>query len=157
MTDAIQIYTDGSYKHLQKKGGFGVVFILGKRMKKYHSRSFVDTTNVRMEIRGVIHALEKCNPGHTIDIYCDNEHVINMANEWLDNNIANNTMSSKANIDLWRKFYLARKVHLDGKSKLKFIWIRGHAGNPFNEMADKLATKASRKGKPIICKRNTYT
>ena len=78
----IQVYTDGSCR--DKNGGFGIVLMIGKKIKRHKSESYVDTTALRMELRAVIHALNMCDPWSYIDIYSDCEYAVNVANRWLD-------------------------------------------------------------------------
>lgn len=140
----VSIFTDGSYSN--PYGGFGVVFVAitarGKRMKKHSSKRYTGTTNNRMELKAIIHALESCDAGHQIDIYSDSEYCINTANQWLDGWIKKGKLDTKKNPELWRRFIKIRDYHINNGSKLKFIWIRGHAHTELNHVADKLANEA---------------
>ena len=48
------------------------------------------------------------------------------------------TLQGKKNIDLWKRFLLIYPKH-----KVKFNWVKGHAGNEYNEICDTLAVEAA--------------
>ena len=89
---------------------------------------------------GVIAALEALKkPGLNITIYTDSQYIVKALNEgWLNNWLATNFAKGKKNKDLWVKFY-----DLYTKHKVKFVWVKGHADNPFNNRCDVLATTAA--------------
>ena len=89
---------------------------------------------------GVIAALEALKKdGLNIVLHSDSQYVVKAVEEkWLEGWIKNNFKGGKKNPDLWREFYELSKKH-----RLKFVWVRGHADNAFNNRCDELATEAA--------------
>jgi ribonuclease HI len=133
------IYTDGASRGNPGPGGYGVILQWGDR-KKELSAGYRRTTNNRMELMAVIAALEALNrEGLKITIYSDSQYVVKAVMEgWLKNWIATNFRGGKKNRDLWMRFHELAKKH-----NLRFVWVKGHAENPFNNRCDQLATAAA--------------
>jgi ribonuclease HI len=107
------------------------------------SKGYKFTTNNRMELMSVIAALESLTrPGVHIEVYSDSKYVVQAVSErWLDKWIATDFKGGKKNKDLWTKYHQLAKAH-----HIKFIWVKGHASNPYNQRCDELATSAADKG-----------
>lgn len=134
----ITIYTDGSSKPNPGRGGWAAILICNNHRKEI-SGGFNLTTNNRMELISVIFALEalKTN-GHNITIYSDSQYVVNSVSKgWVFNWVKTNKKEAK-NMDLWRRFL---KIYY--LNKIKFVWVKGHSDNEFNNLCDSLATKAA--------------
>src|SRR3989442_15902314 len=139
------VYTDGSSRGNPGPGGYGVVLIWGK-VKKELARGYRRTTNNRMELMGVIAALEalKKEDLHVV-IHSDSSYVVKAVEEgWLKNWIRTNFKGGKKNKDLWMRFH-----ELSQKQYIKFKWVRGHADNIYNNRCDELATAAA-DGKHLV-------
>ena len=122
-----EIYTDGSCSGNHGPGGWGVVLL--ENQNQYDlSGGEAATTNNRMELTAVIRGLEATPEGSSSVINSDSQYIVNTMNlGWKRN----------ANKDLWGA--------LDSLVKsrdVKFIWVKGHAGNTWNEKADRLAVEA---------------
>lgn len=93
-----------------------------------------------MELMAVIAALKALKKeGMNVTIYSDSQYIIKSVQEgWLNNWIKTNFKGGKKNTDLWREFY-----ELQQKHHLRFVWVRGHGDNPFNNRCDQLATEAA--------------
>ncbi len=139
MNSGITIYTDGSSRGNPGPGGFGAILLYGDKRKEL-SGGYRKTTNNRMELMGVIAALEALKkPGLPITIYTDSQYIVKAVNEgWLKNWLATNFAKGKKNKDLWLRFYNLYKQH-----QVKFVWVKGHADNAFNNRCDVLATTAA--------------
>ena len=139
MNQQIIIYTDGSSRGNPGPGGYGAVLMYGDKRKEL-SAGYRKTTNNRMELMGVIAALEALKkPGLNLTIYTDSQYIVKAINEgWLNKWLATNFAKGKKNKDLWVKFFNLYKEH-----KIKFVWVKGHADNPFNNRCNVLATTAS--------------
>lgn len=135
----LTIYTDGAARGNPGRGGYGAILIW-KGESKEISGGFLHTTNNRMELLSVIAALESLNrTGLDIEIYSDSKYVVQAINEgWLENWMRNDFKGGKKNKDLWTRFHKLSKQH-----HLKFIWVKGHASNPYNQRCDELATAAA--------------
>lgn len=136
MADII-IYTDGSSRGNPGPGGFGSVLISGNHRKEI-SGGFKFTTNNRMELMGVICALECLKTsGHNITIYSDSQYVVNSISKgWIFNWIKKK--KDFPNSDLWFRF-----LNVYPNNTLKFIWVKGHSDNEENNRCDFLATSAA--------------
>ncbi|HNW00184.1 MAG TPA: ribonuclease HI [Chitinophagales bacterium] len=130
----VQMYTDGSAKGNPGPGGFGTILRYGRHEKEL-SGGFRRTTNNRMELMAVIAGLEAMTKeGLDITIYTDSKYVCEAIEKrwiygWMQKSFA-----GKKNADLWMRLMRSYARH-----KVKFIWIKGHAGHPENERCDALA------------------
>ncbi|MEY4660612.1 MAG: hypothetical protein RLZZ42_564 [Bacteroidota bacterium] len=141
----LTIYTDGAARGNPGRGGYGAI-LMWKGNKKEISQGYLHTTNNRMELMSVIAALESLTrTGLNIEIYSDSKYVVQAVSErWLDKWIATDFKGGKKNRDLWTRYYKISRAH-----QIKFIWVKGHASNPFNQRCDELATSAADNG-PLI-------
>jgi len=136
---SIQMYTDGAARGNPGPGGYGVILMSGSHRKEL-SQGYRKTTNNRMELMAVIAGLEAIKKkGMNITVYTDSQYIAKAINEgWLKNWIATQFKGGKKNKDLWMQFQeLAQEYHI------KFVWVKGHADNPFNNRCDELATTAA--------------
>ena len=136
----IKIYTDGACSGNPGKGGRGAIIQENGNEKKL-SGSELNTTNNRMELTAVIKALEHYDEAKEIEVFTDSKYVMQGITEWIKNWKNNHRKTSQKkdvkNKDLW--------VLLDtvsAKHDIKWSWVKGHAGDYGNEIADKLATQA---------------
>lgn len=136
---SVTIYTDGSSRGNPGPGGYGVILMSGSHRKEL-SGGYRLTTNNRMELMAVIIGLKalKKHPLN-ITIYSDSQYVVKAFSEgWLKNWIRTDFKGGKKNADLWKEFH-----ELAGLHHLQFVWVKGHANNPFNNRCDGLATEAA--------------
>ena len=137
----IIIYTDGSCLENPGNGGWAAIISDNGNTKKI-SGNEKNTTNNRMELMAPINALKNMDSKDTIEIYTDSQYVKLGITEWINNWIKNNWKTSKKedvkNKDLWLKLY-----DLNQSLKIKWNWVKAHAGNQLNEEADLLAKKAA--------------
>jgi ribonuclease HI len=140
MTSKVVMYTDGACRGNPGPGGWGVVLrYLGEHrtLKGYAPQ----TTNNRMELTAVIEGLRGLKRTCEIDLYTDSKYVMQGITEWLDNWKRNGwrTAARKPvkNIDLWQ--LLDNEV---ARHEISWNWVKGHAGNEGNELADQLANAA---------------
>ena len=137
----IKIYTDGSCLKNPGNGGWAAIICTRNEMKKI-SGSEKDTTNNRMELLATINALKEVKSEDLIEIYTDSKYVKNGITDWIHNWIKNNWKTSNKedvkNKDLWVQLH-----ELSNNSKIKWKWVKAHAGNPLNEEVDLLAKKAA--------------
>ena len=143
----VKIYSDGSSRGNPGPGGFGTVLVfidkLGQKHEKEFSQGFTITTNNRMELLGAIVGLENLKVPCKVTIQSDSKYLVDAFNQkwidgWLSKNWKLNTKNPVKNIDLWKRLLLAMKPH-----EVEFTWIKGHAGHPYNERCDRLATMAA--------------
>ncbi len=143
----VTIYSDGSSRGNPGPGGYGSVLHYtdpsGKLHVKELSQGFDCTTNNRMELLGVIAALEVLKRPCEIDVISDSQYVVNAFNQhwvegWLKRGWKNAKKESVKNADLWKRLLKAKEPH-----SVTFHWVKGHAGHPENERCDELATAAA--------------
>lgn len=134
----ITIYTDGSSRGNPGPGGYGVV-LKYKQHRKELSAGFRKTTNNRMELMAAIVGLEALKePGHEVVIYSDSKYVVDAVDKgWLWGWQKKGFAKIK-NPDLWKRFLTAYQQH-----KVKFKWLKGHAGDIENERCDQLAVQSA--------------
>jgi ribonuclease HI len=135
----LTMYTDGSSRGNPGPGGYGTILIWRGQRKEF-SGGYKRTTNNRMEIMGVIKGLEALNrKGLNITVYSDSQYVVKAVKEgWLNTWIRTNFKGGKKNPDLWLRYYELSKDH-----HIEFVWVKGHATNPYNNRCDELATAAA--------------
>jgi len=128
----VLVYTDGGCKPNPGKGGWGAVIIEDDgSIRELSGRSRVERTmNNRMEMGAIIMALRDLQPTRDrVVVRSDSELLVKTLNK---------KYRRKANIDLWR--LIDREVARF--ATISFEWVRGHAGDQYNEMADRLANRA---------------
>ncbi|MBQ9866435.1 MAG: ribonuclease HI [Lachnospiraceae bacterium] len=144
----VTIYTDGAARgNPDGPGGYGAVlqFIDSKGVlhEKELSAGYKKTTNNRMELMAAIVALEELTKPCEVDLHSDSKYLVDAFNQhWIDSWIKKGWKRGKnepvKNIDLWKRLLKAKEQH-----KVRFIWVKGHAGEEINERCDKLATTAA--------------
>ena len=146
----VTIYTDGAARGNPGPGGYGAVLEYIDPKNQLHvkelSAGYRRTTNNRMELLGVITALEALNRPCNVTLYSDSKYVVDAFNQkWIDGWIKKNWNRGKSgpvkNIDLWKRLLKAKEIH-----QVTFHWVKGHDGHPQNERCDELATTAADSG-----------
>lgn len=151
----IRIYTDGACSENPGPGGWAFVVNTDSTCNTF-SGGASSTTNNRMELTGVVEALRyiasQADGGNVYEIYCDSAYVVNsINNKWLDGWKLNGWKTKQGddikNRDLWEA--LSVQMHSCRKmgQQITFIKVKGHNGNTFNELVDKLAKSESMKAK----------
>lgn len=147
MAQAVTIYTDGSARGNPGPGGFGAVLQYRDSSGALHERELSEgyerTTNNRMELMGVIAALEILKRPCEVTLFTDSQYVVKAFNEhwidgWLKRGWKNASKQPVKNVDLWKRLLEAKAAH-----RVTFVWVKGHAGHPENERCDQLATAAA--------------
>ena len=144
----IEIYTDGACIGNPGPGGWSAI-ILENNDKKELFGGEKSTTNNRMELTAAIKAIEyfksqkiKKNPLKKIKIYTDSNYVKEGITTWIKNWEKNNWKTADKknvkNIDLWKKLKDIIKPY-----QIEWCWVKAHSKNPMNDLADKLAKRAT--------------
>ena len=137
----VEIYTDGACTGNPGKGGFGAILVYNGNEKRI-SKGFRLTTNNRMELLGAIEALrllkEKCEVTLTSDSkYLTDAINKGWLNSWQKNGWKKADKKPVLNIDLWQEL-----LRLMNEHDVRFEWVKGHAGNHYNEICDLMAVEA---------------
>ena len=135
----IIIYTDGSSRGNPGPGGYGTILMSGQNSKEL-SQGYRLTTNNRMELLAVIAGLEALKrDGLNVTIYSDSQYIVKSVEQgWLKNWIKTDFKGGKKNKDLWMRYHRIAQKH-----SVRFVWVKGHASNPYNNRCDVLATTAA--------------
>ena len=135
----ILLYTDGSSRGNPGPGGYGAILMWGNHRKEL-SQGFRLTTNNRMELMAVIEGLKVIkNNKLPVIIYSDSQYIVNAVEKgWLKTWIKTDFKGGKKNADLWKLYY-----RLSQNFSIRFVWVKGHATNPYNNRCDELATAAA--------------
>ena len=138
----IQIHTDGSCLGNPGAGGWAALIVddAGGREEIFGGEAH--TTNNRMELTAAIRALEKIPAGTRVELFTDSSYLKNAFTQgWLANWKRNGwRQGTVRNQDLWRELDA-----LVAARAVKFNWVKGHAGNYFNERCDALARTTAAK------------
>ena len=135
--ESVEIFTDGACSGNPGPGGWGAILRFRGVEKELKGGEKL-TTNNRMEMMAVLVALNTLSRPCAIDLYTDSQYVMKGVTEWLRGWKARGwkTADKKPvkNEDLWKALDEACARH-----KIKWHWVKGHAGHAENERADQLA------------------
>lgn len=134
----VTIYTDGGMKGSNPgPGGYAAVILWNGSVKQV-TGGWKWTTNNRCEISGAIIGLETLNRPCEVVIHSDSQYLINMLTKY-----RLGIHPGRVNYDLLSKLDKLCKLH-----KVKWVWVKGHNGDEYNELADLLAGRAARQNNP---------
>jgi ribonuclease HI len=137
--NAVTMYTDGACRGNPGPGGWGAVLVAEGREKELWGGERL-TTNNRMELTAAIEGLQALKRRCSIAIYTDSQYVRNGIREWLPRwKLRGWTTADKKpvkNKDLWERLDALGTEH-----DIEWHWVKGHAGHPGNEHADRLANR----------------
>jgi len=137
----VDIYTDGGCEPNPGLGGYGVVMLHPKKRVEA-SGGFRKTTNNRMEIFAAIAGLEMLKQPCQVTLYSDSQYLVKAMMEgwvaaWKTKHWWRTKTERPENVDLWQRLDALCQKH-----QVKFLWVKGHAGNQENEACDRLAMAA---------------
>ncbi len=139
----VKLYSDGACLGNPGPGGYGIILIYGTCRREL-SGGEPDTTNNRMELRGVIEGLKALKRPCEVVAYSDSKYVVQMVTEgwlarWEKNNWMRNKKEPAKNVDLLKELSALLRQH-----QVRFEWVKGHADNPENNRCDALAVLAAK-------------
>ena len=141
----VEIFTDGACSGNPGPGGWGAILQSGGKAKELHGGERL-TTNNRMELTAAIMALEALNRPCRVDLHTDSKYVMDGITKWVFGwqKRGWRTADNKPvkNVELWQALLQAAARH-----KVTWRWVKGHAGHPENERADRLACAAAEAAK----------
>ena len=140
----ITIYTDGACSGNPGPGGWGAILEY-KGVRKEISGGEAETTNNRMELMGIIRALEQLKEPCDITFCSDSKYVMDglskgWAKGWKARGWIKSDKKPALNPDLWDRLLALTEVHT-----LHYHWVKGHAENVYNNRCDELAVAESQK------------
>lgn len=130
------IYTDGSCRKDNIGGWASVITTEDNMIVKTLYQGITNTTNNRAELYGVLETLKYFKTPMNLKIYSDSKYVVE-GTDWAQRWFQEKDYSKK-NLDLWFELLDLLKFH-----KVKLVWVKGHADNEFNNLADELAVHAA--------------
>jgi ribonuclease HI len=137
----VSIATDGACKGNPGPGGWGAVLRFGDREREL-SGGERDTTNNRMELTAAIRALQALTKPCHVELSTDSVYVKDGITRWIfgwqRNGWRTSSRQPVKNADLWQELLTAIEPH-----RIDWVWVKGHAGDPDNERADRLASEAA--------------
>lgn len=135
----VEIYSDGSCLRNPGVGAWASILVYNGH-EKVLSGYEEYTTNNRMELLGVISAIKALKePCHVI-LTTDSKYVVDaFAKGWINNWVKQGILTRK-NGELWAELLDVSKDHV-----VEYVWVRGHAGHPYNERCDKIANTLAKK------------
>ena len=139
MSAAVDVWTDGACKHNPGPGGWGAVLV-ANGVSLHLWGGVPETTNNQMELTAAIRALERLERRARVRLHTDSTYVMKGIGEWIHNwkRRGWKTAAKKPvlNADLWKRLDAAVEQH-----EVEWIWVKGHSGDPGNELADDLANR----------------
>jgi ribonuclease HI len=140
----IVIYTDGSCDPNPGPGGWAALIIAGEGQRVLKG-SEKHSTNNRMELKAALEGIKDVDDSLPIALYTDSQYLQRGVQEWMDNWKARGWRRKGgrlANVDLWKE--ISREID---RREISWHWVRGHAGNPYNERVDQIAQQMAAKEK----------
>lgn len=140
----VDIYTDGACRGNPGPGGFGAILVFAGIEKEF-SGGEAQTTNNRMELLAAITALSALKEPCAVTLYSDSKYLVDAINQnwvygWRKKGWKKSDGKPALNIDLWERLLTLLETHC-----VRFIWVKGHNGHPYNERCDRLAVKEAEK------------
>jgi ribonuclease HI len=141
MSDLVELFTDGACKGNPGPGGWGAVIRFGAHEKELSGGETL-TTNNRMEMMAAIEGLNALTRPCKVVLSTDSKYVMDGITKWVHGWRRRNwrTADNKPvkNVELWHALVEAAAPH-----EVEWRWVKGHAGHPENERADRLASAAA--------------
>lgn len=144
MTETVYLYTDGSSLGNPGPGGYGAILVMGPHEKEL-SGGENPTTNNRMELMGAIAGLSALKRPCRVILTSDSKYLVDgitkgWAKSWRKRGWVKSDKKPALNPDLWGKLLDLLEIH-----QVEFVWVKGHAGHPYNERCDRLAVAYAEK------------
>lgn len=140
----VMLYTDGACSGNPGPGGYGAILIY-KGMEKEVSGGELDTTNNKMEMMAVVKGLELLKEPCDVTVYSDSAYVVNSIEKgwllgWKKNNWIKADKKRVKNIEIWERILQLMQIHT-----VRFVKVKGHSDNVYNNRCDQLAVREREK------------
>ena len=139
--EKVIIYTDGACSGNPGPGGWGTILMYNGN-KKEISGAKNNTTNNVMELTAALEGLKMLKFPCEVELYSDSAYLVNSFSQgwiynWKKNNWKTASKEPVKNKEIWEEIYNLTQIH-----KVKFIIVKGHADNEFNNRCDEMARNA---------------
>lgn len=146
MKKQVTLYTDGACSGNPGPGGWGAILVY-REVEREFSGGEEKTTNNRMELLAVIEGLRRLKEPCEVTVYSDSRYLVDAINQgwalrWRENGWMRNKRDHALNPDLWEELLNLLEQHT-----CTFVWVKGHAENPYNNRCDALAVAQTQKFK----------
>ena len=140
----VELYTDGACKGNPGPGGDGAILVYGGAEKEFSGGEAL-TTNNRMELLGAITGLAALKEPCEVVLTSDSKYLVDAVNKkwavgWRKKGWKKGDGKPALNIDLWERLLDLLEIH-----RVTLVWVKGHAGHPYNERCDRLAVSEAEK------------
>ena len=140
----VTIYTDGACSGNPGPGGYGAILVYGGAEKEFSGGEAL-TTNNRMELLGAITGLAALKEPCEVVLTSDSKYLVDAVNKkwavgWRKKGWKKGDGKPALNIDLWERLLDLLEIH-----RVTLVWVKGHAGHPYNERCDRLAVSEAEK------------
>ena len=140
----VELYTDGACSGNPGPGGYGAILVYGGIEKEFSGGEAL-TTNNRMELLGAITGLAALKEPCEVVLTSDSKYLVDAVNKkwavgWRQKGWKKSDGKPALNIDLWERLLDLLDMH-----RVTLIWVKGHAGHPYNERCDRLAVSEAEK------------
>ena len=140
----VELYTDGACKGNPGPGGYGAILVYGGAEKELSGGEAL-TTNNRMELLGAITGLAALKEPCEVVLTSDSKYLVDAVNKkwavgWRKKGWKKGDGKPALNIDLWERLLDLLEIH-----RVTLVWVKGHAGHPYNERCDRLAVSEAEK------------
>ena len=140
----VQLFTDGACSGNPGPGGWGAI-LRYKGQEKELSGGEPMTTNNRMELLGAITGLAALKEPCEVVLTSDSKYLVDAVNKkwavgWRKKGWKKGDGKPALNIDLWERLLDLLEIH-----RVTLVWVKGHAGHPYNERCDRLAVSEAEK------------
>lgn len=140
----VDIYTDGACRGNPGPGGFSAILVYAGIEKEF-SGGEPHTTNNRMELLAAITALSALKEPCAVTLYSDSKYLVDAISQkwvygWRKKGWKKSDGKPALNADLWERLLALLETH-----SVRFIWVKGHNGHPYNERCDRLAVMEAEK------------
>lgn len=139
----LTIYTDGGFSYNHNIGSYGFIIYANdnteQTIERYGLVEHHKQTSQVAEITAILNALNfvtidlKASKSDVV-IYSDSRYCVDTITSWMENWYSQNWQVDKQNLDLWKQIHILKH----SLKTLKMVWVKGHAGDHFNERVDKL-------------------
>ena len=135
----VEIYTDGCCLNNPGTGSWAFVKIKDSKTVT-DSGAYKEATNQQMELKAAVMALESLEEATEVTLYSDSKYVVDgitkWIHKWMNRNWRTSTGTQVANIELWKELY---KLTYEKGHIITWMWVKGHNGNYYNELANNIA------------------